>query len=381
MRTVRDRFSADFLREAGVSSLLECSDLVYVSPPRLSIRDNESGSKPVLGVVASQPGSHFAHARYEGFESRICSALESLEKHFQLRFFSFDKRSDTWLASSWERPHLYSNYDPDEPDAIGRFTEELAGVDLFLTSRFHGAVMSIVNSVPFVAVGAPGEKTARECESIEYPYFVPYDAPAGELRESVLSAWAERHHLDETLQSALHAKQRLAHRNFELLRAAQVEGDILAHGVLPDLCKSANDGGRTLIVWAGKEMFWPEVTSLFDRLGAFDCLLPAGSSLIHPHIESALRLRVPVMHWDAFDEGLKERLLGQYGNVIVCHGTEGPQKPAALFRIAAAAANRVWEFRLWRHTLRQVEAREIGPQVGSDEEFLEESVVPTSLTR
>jgi polysaccharide pyruvyl transferase WcaK-like protein len=92
LRTVRDSYSARLLRESGVrSSVLECADLLYARPmPKRSRRIADSPSnKPVLGVVASQPGVGYFYPEFDGFEDRVCSALRILEKDFRLHFFSF----------------------------------------------------------------------------------------------------------------------------------------------------------------------------------------------------------------------------------------------------------------------------------------------------
>lgn len=356
LRTVRDRHSAEFLRGAGVASVLECSDLVYASPSSLRIYDWEPKNKPVLGVVASQPGAGLAHDKYEGFESRICSALELLEKDFQLHFFSFDNRSDPWLASSWNRPSSYSEYDADNEGALGRFTEAMGHVDLFLTTRFHGAVLSILNRTPFVALGAPGQKTFRECESIDYPHLVSYAASAEELTETVRRAWSQRHETRELLERASPSRQRLGHRNFELLRTAQVEPDILAPKIVPGISdQTKRDRSRSLVVWAANEMFWPEASCLFDGLGAFDCLLPPKSGLSHPRAQSLLHLGAPgIMNWDAFGDSLQKKLSQQYDDVFVCHSAEGSAEPESLFGVGARSGRRVWDFRLWPHTICEI---------------------------
>lgn len=349
--TVRDRSSAEFLRGVGVGSVLECADLVYVCGGRPSAGHIER--RPVLGVVASQPGAGLAHGRYEGFERRIGDALRSLENDFDLHFFSFDERADPWLSKSWPRPCPYSRFERGGKDSLGRFVRDLQDVDILLTTRYHGAVLATLNRIPFVAIGAPGEKTHRECASIEYPGFASYEAVAEEIAEAVRSAWSERRELERLLKTASARKRSLANRNFQLLQTVQIAGESLASRSAEKTAREVNGGpGRALVVWKADAALWPEAFGLFDRLKSFDGLLPAGSRLEHPKMNSKITLPPPgLMNWNALNADIQRWLQAGYDAVIVCHENHRRRAPRNLVEIAAYAGRRAWDFSLWHHSL------------------------------
>lgn len=360
VRTVRDRRSAQVLRDAGVrGSVLECADLVYTKTlyPQTQVpKERPSSGKPVLGVVASQPGRRFAHPESFGFEDRIQTALRILEKDFQLHFFSFDNRSDLWLAQSWAGNYPLSTFDMKRPDAVEAFIREFGAVDAFVTTRYHGAVLSTMTGTPFVAIGAPGEKVQRECEAIQYPHFQTYDATPDRIVRSVRDMWAEKVALRDLLQRIAPQREKLALRNFDVIAFENDKPHLNASRMIPQVVDAIRSSSpqRTLVVWAAGAEAWPEASILFDSLKNFDCVLPPDSLLQHSAMDQRIRLNLPgIFNWAAFPDDLQLKLAAKYDDVVVCHAGSA-SKAGDLIRIGSVSGRRVWEFRLWNHSIQSI---------------------------
>jgi hypothetical protein len=355
LRTVRDNFSARMLRGAGVSSpVMECADLLYAKAIYPKHRGRRTPGKPVLGVVASQPGEGILHHRFECFEDRMQQALRILEKDFRLHFFSFDDRSDPWLAQSWTGNHLYSSFDSTRPNAINDFIQAFENVDAFVTTRYHGVILSVMTGTPFLAIGAPAEKVQRECDAIRHPYFLSYDSSADRIAVSALEVWAERRELRESMRREGAQRRKLALRNFELLFAENSNPNKNGTQKISEMVEATRKSSpsRTLVIWAAGSECWSEAGGLFDQLRDFDCLLPPRSPLRHTAIGQRILLPEPgIFNWYAFPNELKNRLGMNYDNVIVCHaGAE--RKAADLLEIASRSGHCIWEFDVWNHVIR-----------------------------
>jgi polysaccharide pyruvyl transferase WcaK-like protein len=368
LRTVRDDYSARKLREAGVhSSVLECADLVYAKTilPKRDIVGRQLG-KPVLGIVASQPGKGFVHDEFSGFEVRFQQALRILEKNFKLHFFSFDSRTDPWLAESWSGDHSYTRFDLKSTDAINEFIRSFQSVDAFVTTRYHGVVLSILTGTPFLGVGAPCEKVHRECQAIRYPQYVSYASTAEQFVEAVRETWSERENLRELLRHGASRRKQLAHRNFQLMASDHETPDRNGARMISQLVASIRNSSsfRTLVVWAAGKEHWHEASGLFAQLREFDCVLPPNS--LQHHSGNGRRFLLPqpgIFNWMAFPEELKRKLALNYDNVIVCHeGAAG--KTVDLLGIAVETGNRIWEFDLWRHSIRSISESDIASHLG-----------------
>ena len=368
LRTVRDDYSARKLREAGVhSSVLECADLVYAKTilPKRDIVGRQLG-KPVLGIVASQPGKGFVHDEFSGFEVRFQQALRILEKNFKLHFFSFDSRTDPWLAESWSGDHSYTRFDLKSTDAINEFIRSFQSVDAFVTTRYHGVVLSILTGTPFLGVGAPCEKVHRECQAIRYPQYVSYASTAEQFVEAVRETWSERENLRELLRHGASQRKQLAHRNLQLMASDHETPDRNGARMISQLVASIRNSSsfRTLVVWAAGKEHWHEASGLFAQLREFDCVLPPNS--LQHHSGNGRRFLLPqpgIFNWMAFPEELKRKLALNYDNVIVCHeGAAG--KTVDLLGIAVETGNRIWEFDLWRHSIRSISESDIASHLG-----------------
>ena len=361
--TVRDAGSAKILRDCGVRTpVLESADLGYLMPcaSRGKSEGVRKGSKPVLGVVASQPEKGIIHPEFPGFEARVLCALEELEARFELRFLSFHPPTDGWLPTAWDKPASSVSYEPVNGSGIEEFVTELAGIDVLLTSRFHGVVLGALMGIPFLALGAPDEKLQRECLALDYPFWVSYGATGEELVSGVEDVWAERESLREQLFCASLRRSQLARRSFDVLgesRQTETSPRSLVKSV-----ELTEHSGRRLIVWAASADFWDEASPMMSTLGSFDCLVSSETDIRHPGI--ATRIDVPqpgIMNWKAFPEDLRRRLSGEYDSVIVCHS--GHERPLAsqLGDIAVQAsrsgsARTGLELRLWTHALRAIES-------------------------
>ena len=219
LRTVRDPQSAQILRDAGVSApVILSADLSYLMelPERLQ---REPGEKPVLGIAVSQPFKGILHEEYAGFESRVLAALSDLAREFDIHFYSFDLRNEGAIADEWTGPYSRSFYDPGGPGAVERFLGAICESDIFLTSRLHGVIVSARMGIPFVSIGAPGEKIEREAASLESPFNLYYSAESNEIVTAVRDAWSDRKQASSRLALAVSRQEARAQVSIEALRA------------------------------------------------------------------------------------------------------------------------------------------------------------------
>jgi len=214
--TVRDSRTAAILRESGVSSLLESADLSYcVQLPERS-QETRHNERPVLGVAVSQPDKGVIYQESRGLEERVLGVLHELQHNFDIRFYSFDRRSDGAIPAKWLGPHSTSCYDPSNSDAVDRFIADLGESDLFLTSRLHGVIFSARMGIPFVSIGAPGEKVELESHALSNPFHLPYSATTGEIVDNLRDAWADRALRTRALEAA-GQRERLSLKTLEAL--------------------------------------------------------------------------------------------------------------------------------------------------------------------
>jgi hypothetical protein len=217
-----------------------------------------------------------------------------------------------------------------------------------------------MTGTPFLAIGAPAEKVQRECDAIRHPYFLSYDAGADRIALSALEVWAERRELRESMRREGALRRRLALRNFELLFAENANPNRNETQTISEMVEatrkssssSASSTARTLVIWAAGSECWSEAGGLFDQIRDFDCLLPPRSPLRHTAIGQRILLPEPgIFNWLALPNELKNRLEMNYDSVIVCHaGAE--RKAADLLEIASRSGRCVWEFDVWKHSIR-----------------------------
>ena len=335
LRTVRDTESARLLRAAGVRSPIQtCADLAYLLPAPARFQ-NSRKRKPVLGIVASQPDKNVVYPESLGFQRRITEAIATLERDFELRYISFAHHADGWLPSSIV-------YDPDQPSAIENFLAEFRQIDVCLISRFHGVILSVLNEIPFVAIGAPGEKVERECAALSHPFFLPYSSDAEEFSSAIRNVWAERETVEMQLSVKRPRRVKLAERNIELLHAAEA-------AVSEKQITKTQSPHDTLVIWAAEDEFWDEARFNLEAFGPFDCLVPATSQLRSQHVKRRFALPAgTLMHWAMMPNEIKNEIKKHYGNVVLCHASSRTA-PSHLVELGKECGSDVREYALWRN--------------------------------
>src|SRR5712671_2491625 len=282
---VRDVESAHILRRAGVHTpVLTCADLAYLVPVNPRLKRTTTG-RPVLGVVG------------EDMDEMIAKVISGLESDFEIRYVS---------------------------------AADFADIDVCLTSKLQGVILSVLHRIPFAAIPAYGEPIDRECRALKYPFIA-----------DARSAWSERDSLRAILENAKPLRLRLAHRNLELMQGMA--------GV-PQKSDRIESGKETLVVWAAPDQYWEEAESLFAEIHSdFDCLVPSDSR-VSPS-RTRRRMAIPsgsLMHWGMFPEDLRRQIENRYDNAIVCHAF--PANKDHLADIASHTGRHGWEFRLWTHS-------------------------------
>lgn len=294
LRTVRDTRSARTLRAAGVrSSVCVCADLAYLLPSITPAKISKTGRKPVLAVFAQR-------------DERVAEALEDCASEFEIR------------------PIVY---DPEQPNSIEKFRNDLRQGDICMTTHPHGVILCVLENIPFVAIG---EEVESECSAQEYPSTL-----------SVRDAWAERSRLKELLEAAKPRRIRLAERNMELLRAMP-PWELGRRDMTPEPC------GRTLVIWAANDEFWDEARPRLDALEEFDCLIPANSNL--KPTNSKKRFALPtgtLMHWAMMPTEITNEIERRYENVVLCHTQNKNAAAPHLLELASRSGRNVWEYGLW----------------------------------
>ena len=332
LRTVRDAGSARTLREAGVRSPVHvCADLGYLLPVMPRLHESKT-QKPILGIVASQSDKNVVYPESIGFEQRIEEAIRDLQRDFEIQYISFAP-ADNWLQASIA-------YAPDESKGIESFAQQFREIDICLTSRLHGVILSVLNEIPFVGVGANGEKVQRECAALGRPSFLPFDSSASEFSAAVRSSWAERETIQARLRIEKTRRLKLAARNLELLQAAQSPTS-------PHPNVSQYRTGKTLVVWAAGDEFWNEAEHQFSTFGQFDCVLPSASRL-NPE-KAQRRFVLPagtLMHWAMMPGEIKTEIEKGYGDVVLCHASNRGT-PSHLVELGRACGNHIREYALW----------------------------------
>ena len=288
MVTVRDKESARILREAGVRSpVLTCADLTYLLPALPHV-NYLNGKKPVLGVLS------------EWLNDKLHEALRDVKTDFEVRYIS---------------------------------PADFAGIDVCLTNRLEGVILSVLHEIPFVTIPTPDDAIERECTALGYPAL-----------SDVRNAWSERVALQELLHNVKPRRLRLAARNIELMRAALGEASFKKpHPV--------GTGRETLVVWAAPDEYWDEAEGLLSDIGSgFDCLVPANCRVSPAGARRRMALPAgTLMHWGMLPADLRQQLENRYDNAVVCHAFNGSGTANHLADIAARTGRSGWEFRLWTH--------------------------------
>ncbi len=357
--TVRDGESARLLRKAGVSApILECADLAYLTPVIPNMAGRRHG-KLVLGILAAQADQGVTHDDCGGFEAGIAAALEVLKDDFDIHFFLFKPRSDEW-PKSFQVYVERTTYEPTR-NSIGRFIADLDRVDVVLTTGLHGATLCALKGIPFVAIGAPGEKLDRECRELDHPHFLSFNSSSAQLVQAVREARSNAHELREKLLIAGARRKDLAARSFDALRSLEVSEIDRRHKAS---WQTASEKGKTLVVWAAHDNYWDEIRPQIEALKSADCLVPFSSGIHDSIFQKRYTLpRHGVMNWAALPEAMRAGLADRYDNVLVCHKGNNASRPANLMEIGAKAGRRAWECRLWTQAFQPIDRRNEGIDV------------------
>jgi polysaccharide pyruvyl transferase WcaK-like protein len=369
LRTVRDAGSAQALREVGVQApVLECADLTYLAPSHPHARWREDRAVPPtprIGFAVSQSDCGVIYPRIDGFEEQVLHALYLLRETFNIRILSFTavtRTGDSWLADSWARPAEKVWYEAHREEGLQGVIDAVRDLDVLVTSRLHGVVLAASLGIPFVAVGAPGEKVDRECRALGYPLFLPYTASGVEIATAAKDAWSERDAVGSLLKRSASQRKRLARRTFEL--AGEAIGPKPDAGAASFDRIAGQSPRRRLLIWAAASTFLGEIDRQLTRWGAFDALLSANSTIDHPAIESRFVVPQPgILNWDALPPDLRQRIARRYDAVLVCHAD--PQRtrisgPEGIALRATASDTGAWVFSLWTHVLNRLS---VGPSV------------------
>jgi polysaccharide pyruvyl transferase WcaK-like protein len=159
-RSVRDEESREFLRHSGCTLPVEvCADLAFSHP--LPDKPPKGDQSLVVGIspmsyMHPQPGVWPEHdaARYQRHLDTLEGFTRSvIDAGYRVRLFCNQIRNDRFAFDDLvERlgPVEGLEAEPSPPQPQKRV--QVAGVDLVVTSRLHGVILSYLQSVPVIAL-------------------------------------------------------------------------------------------------------------------------------------------------------------------------------------------------------------------------------------
>ncbi|MBD0413472.1 polysaccharide pyruvyl transferase family protein [Oryzicola mucosus] len=149
---VRDALSEEFCRSNGVENLVVSADLCFtdafagmVHRPR--DRRQTGGQASRVGIILRDWGT--LDARF--FQRQIAAAQKLRTLGHKVQFLALSPHDEMYLsemAAANEEVHVWNA----EEDKLERFWEVIGNQDLVITSRFHGAIFSLLSRTPFIAI-------------------------------------------------------------------------------------------------------------------------------------------------------------------------------------------------------------------------------------
>lgn len=149
---------------AGLPAIF-APDLCFSIPP-VATAPRPPGQRKKLGVILSghptsgveQPSIRET-SYFEFFQWELASVLDELIQYFDIHWISFSSDPDAWDETPHYSVRRKMNIRKKQtfwPYTANRPLEQLrliASMDLIITMKFHGAIFSTIQGVPFVSVG------------------------------------------------------------------------------------------------------------------------------------------------------------------------------------------------------------------------------------
>ena len=146
---VRDHESLSHVRELGLKyPLHRGTDIAFLSeywkPPDVEAKS----ARGVVGFVLRD----WILDNHVYLDTLLCVARELSQQGRVLKFFSLDKRSDSFFIAQFSKEFSVLTWDPDSM-TVSSFLEEMSACSVMISSRAHGAIVSACLGIPVVCLG------------------------------------------------------------------------------------------------------------------------------------------------------------------------------------------------------------------------------------
>lgn len=147
---VRDVYSYQKCKEWGIKNYGLYADLCFKMKHKQFLKHNAKTNAHRIGIIVRDWDKTKEGNSYRENLLKVASNLQ--DKGKDVRFIVFAKEKDpNWLKRLKRSKIEPIIWNPDK-NTIDHFFEELASFDLFITSRYHGAIFSALLGKPFITI-------------------------------------------------------------------------------------------------------------------------------------------------------------------------------------------------------------------------------------
>lgn len=202
--TTRSPESTEILREIGVRTPIEtCMDLAY-SLPCFTPKVGSGPTRPVLGINLK---------RHHGPWRKALEELKEISHPKFLVFMISEEKIGVWLNLPWDPFGSYS---------LQNIGQVYGGLDLLVSSHFHGHVFAVMGGIPFLQLlhpeGEHEKKSVWSLHRLGWSHTWSYEDPSDTLIGKVKALMLDCEDLRRRLEKIRIKMRPLALRNFGVLQ-------------------------------------------------------------------------------------------------------------------------------------------------------------------
>lgn len=149
---VRDASSEDFCRNNNIPNLVASSDLCFteafrqITAPPLDRRSAEDRPRKISIILRDWPALDA-----DFFQRQVALARKLRASGHEVRFLGLSKHDNRYLTEMAALGETVGVWDAKSA-RLEDFWAVIAGQDLVVTSRFHGAIFALLSGTPFIAI-------------------------------------------------------------------------------------------------------------------------------------------------------------------------------------------------------------------------------------
>ena len=145
---VRDKYSYEKCKEWGIKNIKLYSDLCFLMNDEIKLKKTKNNIKKIGIIVRDWPHTKNGAAYYE----KILPLKNNLLlKGYFVNIIIFSQYRDVYWLNKLKRQTDVIVWDPAN-NTISDFIYKLNEFDLFITSRYHGAIFSALLEKPFITI-------------------------------------------------------------------------------------------------------------------------------------------------------------------------------------------------------------------------------------